>query len=321
MTQQLIEQLILPTFNNSILDTLHDGAVLEIGGTKLAFSTDSYVVKPYIFPGGDIGSLAVHGTVNDLAMCGARPLYLSVALILEEGLAIADLKRIIESMQAAAKQADVLLVTGDTKVVDKGSGDQIFINTAGIGVVESKNPVSPNRIVAGDVILISGDIGRHGMAVMTAREELSFNSPILSDSAALNEVVRSLIHSDIDVHCLRDPTRGGLATALVEIAESSHLGMNIVEDAVPVSGLVYGACELLGLDPLYVANEGRFIAIIPKAQADQALTLLSSHPLCKDACVIGNVTEAGPGIVTATTSIGSTRVLDRLSGEQLPRIC
>ncbi len=321
MTQQLIDQLILPAFDNPMLRPLHDGATVQIGNTRLAFATDSYVVRPCFFPGGDIGSLSVHGTVNDLAMCGARPLVMSAAFIIEEGLAIADLQRIIKSMQSAAEQAGVLLVTGDTKVVDKGCGDQIYINTSGIGRTESDYPIQPDQVCAGDAVILSGDIGRHGMAVMTAREGLRFDSPILSDSAALADVVLSLIKQGIALHCLRDPTRGGLATALVDIAQSAQVGIDLIENAIPVTDLVRGACEVLGLDPLYVANEGRFIAFVPAQQIDDTLSILRKHPLGEQACCIGTVNSDAAGTVTATTAIGSTRAIDRLSGEQLPRIC
>lgn len=321
LTHQLIEKMIQPAFANSILGARHDGAVFEIGGARLAFSTDSYVVRPYFFPGGDIGTLAVNGTVNDLAMCGARPLYLSAGLILEEGLPMGDLWHVVSSMKNAALRANVKLVTGDTKVVDKGSGDGIFVNTTGIGIVEGDAGISPGNVRAGDVVILSGDIGRHGMAVMSAREGLDFESPIESDTAVLCGPVLSLIEAGIEVHCLRDPTRGGLATALVEIAQVAGMELTINEAAVPVSDEVRGACEILGFDPLYVANEGRFIAFVPAAEQDRAINLLREDPLCRDACVIGTVSEGEPGTVTSKTMIGGQRVLDMLSGEQLPRIC
>ena len=321
LTHRLIEKMILPAFANPILEARHDGAVLELGGTRLAFTTDSYVVRPCFFPGGDIGTLAVNGTVNDLAMCGARSLYLSVGFILEEGLPMDDLWRVISSMKEAADRAGVKLVTGDTKVVDKGSGDGIFVNTTGIGIIECESPIAPSAVRPGDVVILSGDIGRHGMAVMSAREGLEFESPIESDTAALCGPVLSLIEAGIDVHCLRDPTRGGLATALVEIAEAARVGVNIDEAAVPVSDEVRGACEILGFDPLYVANEGRFIAFVPAAEQDRALAILRADSLCRDACAIGTVSEGESGIVTSKTMIGGRRALDMLSGEQLPRIC
>jgi len=321
LTHRLIEQVMLPAFGNAILDQRHDGAVVEIDGARLAFTTDSYVVRPYFFPGGDIGTLAVNGTVNDIAMCGARPLYLSAALILEEGLPMVDLQRVVASMQKAAAAAGVQFVTGDTKVVDKGSGDGIYINVTGIGVVEARQPISPSAVQSGDVVILSGDIGRHGMAVMSVREGLEFEHPIESDTAALHNAVLSLIEAGIDVHCLRDPTRGGLATSLVEIAEAAGVEIIIDEAAVPVSDEVRGACEILGFDPLYVANEGRFIAFVPAGQQDSALQILGAIPSCRDALVIGTVSEATSGIVTAKTAIGGQRVLDMLSGAQLPRIC
>jgi hydrogenase expression/formation protein HypE len=321
LTHRLIEQIMLPAFANPMLDARHDGAVFEINGARLAFTTDSYVVRPYFFPGGDIGMLAVNGTVNDLAMCGARPLYLSAALILEEGLPMADLQCVVASMQAAATSAGVSFVTGDTKVVDKGSGDGMFINVTGIGVVEARQPISPSAVRPGDVVILSGDIGRHGMAVMSVREGLEFEYPIESDTTALHEAVLALIEAGIDLHCLRDPTRGGLATSLVEIAEAARVEVNIDETAVPVSDAVRGACEILGFDPLYVANEGRFVAFVPAAQQDRALQNLTADSSCRDACAIGMVSASASGIVTAKTAIGGHRVLDMLSGVQLPRIC
>lgn len=321
LTHRLIEQIMLPAFSNPLLNQQHDGAVFELNGARLSFTTDSYVVRPYFFPGGDIGMLAVNGTVNDLAMCGARPLYLSAALILEEGLPMADLQRLVASMQKAAASAGVQFVTGDTKVVDNGSGDGIFINTSGIGVVEARQPISPSAVRPGDVVILSGDIGRHGMAVMSAREGLAFEHAIESDTAALHQAVLSMIEAGIDVHCLRDPTRGGLATSLVEIAEAAGVEVNIEEAAVPVSDEVRGACEILGFDPLYVANEGRFIVFLPAAQQGRALDILTAIDACRDACVIGTVCAAASGMVTAKTAIGGQRVLDMLSGAQLPRIC
>jgi hydrogenase expression/formation protein HypE len=321
LTHQLIEQIMLPAFSNDVLNRRHDGAVFEVSGARLAFTTDSYVVRPYFFPGGDIGMLAVNGTVNDLAMCGARPLYLSAGLILEEGLPMADLQRVVASMGAAAASAGVKFVTGDTKVVDKGSGDGIFINVTGIGAVEAKQPVSPSMVKPGDAVILSGDIGRHGMAVMSAREGLEFEHPIESDTAALHTAVLALIDAGIDIHCLRDPTRGGLATSLVEIAESAGVEIRIDEAAVPVSDEVRGACEILGFDPLYVANEGRFVAFVPETQQGRALDILQAEGSCRSACTIGTVSDYSSGIVSAITAIGGSRVLDMLSGVQLPRIC
>ena len=317
----LIEQLLVPAFENEYLKERHDGAVVECGGRRIAFSTDSYVVNPLFFPGGDIGSLAVFGTVNDLAMCGARPLYLSCGLILEEGLAIKTLSRIVHSMREAASEAGVQLVTGDTKVVDRGKGDGLFINTAGIGLVESRTPIGPGSICRGDAVLVSGDIGRHGMAIMAVREGLEFESAIESDSGCVAQVVLNLLKAGIHVHCLRDLTRGGLASALVEIAEAAHRPIEIDEGSIPVIDQVRGACEILGLDPHYVANEGRFIAFVPPDQADAALQIVKSHPHGGQASQIGEVGQGKAGIVTARSPLGTRRVIDRLSGEQLPRIC
>lgn len=321
MTQQLLEHIFLPAFTNSALNARHDGAALLMGGVRLAFSTDSYVVKPMFFPGGDIGTLAVNGTANDLAMCGARPQFLSAGFIIEEGLPMDTLRRVVASMQLAAVEAGVQLVTGDTKVVDRGKGDGLYVNTAGIGIIESAQTVAPSRVRPGDVILLSGDIGRHGMAVMAARDGLSFESKIESDCAPVVAPVLHLIEAGVDVHCLRDLTRGGLASALVEIAETSGLHLGIDDAAIPVREDVRGACEILGLDPLYVANEGRFVAFVPAAQAAFALEVLSGHAVSAGAIAIGRVTGDPRGLVTLKSLIGATRIVDRLSGEQLPRIC
>jgi hydrogenase expression/formation protein HypE len=321
LMHQLIERMIVPTFANPALETRHDGALLEVQGARLAFTTDSYVVQPLFFPGGDIGALAVNGTVNDLAMCGARPLYLSAGLIIEEGLPFETLWRVLQSMRRAADAAGVKLVTGDTKVVDRGSGDGIFINTAGIGVVEHELRIGPAQVRAGDAVLVNGDLGRHGMAVMAVREGLAFESTITSDCAALAGLVRQLLDAGIAIHCMRDLTRGGLASALVEIAEAGRLAITIDEPSIPVCEDVRGACELLGLDPLYVANEGRFVCFVPAAQAGQALAVMRAHPLGAGAACIGNVAGTTPGLVTMTSAIGAERIVDMLSGEQLPRIC
>ena len=321
LTHKLIEQIMLPAFANDFLNQQHDGAVFGINGTHLAFTTDSYVVRPYCVPGGESGMLAVNGTVNGLARGGARPVGLSAGIILEEGLPMADLRRVVASMQKAAQEAGVQFVTGDTKVVDKGSGDGIFINVAGIGMVEAKQPISPARVKSGDVVILSGDIGKHGMAVMSAREGLEFEHPIESDTAALHSAALALIEAGIDVHCLRDPTRGGLATSLVEVAEVTKARIVIDEATVPVSDTVRGACEILGFDPLYVANDGRFIAFVAPVEQERALEVLHAFDVCRNACVIGVVTESACGIVTAKTAIGGQRVLDMLSGAQLPRIC
>jgi hydrogenase expression/formation protein HypE len=321
LMNQLIEKIFLPAFSDDCLDARHDGAVLPFGHARLAFTTDSYVIHPLFFPGGDIGSMAVHGTVNDLAMCGARPLYLSAGFILEEGLPMETLWRVAQSMSAAAKAAGVRLVTGDTKVVDRGKGDGIFINTAGIGVVEHEGNISPQSVKPGDVILLSGDLGRHGIAIMAVREGLAFETTIESDSASVAGMVLELLAAGIEIHCMRDLTRGGLASALVEIAESSRLGIAIDEKSIPVATQVRGACEILGFDPLYVANEGRFAAFVRSDHADRALELLQRHPQGRSSAIIGVACMETPGRVTMKSVIGTSRRIDRLSGEQLPRIC
>jgi len=321
LMHQLIEKMFMPTFGNPLLDTRHDGAVVTLNGVRLAFTTDSYVVRPLFFPGGDIGSLAVNGTVNDLAMCGARPLYLSVGFILEEGLPMETLWRVVQSMRRAAEAAHVQLVTGDTKVVDKGKGDGIFINTAGIGVIEHDLVIAPTSVRPGDVVLLNGDIGRHGIAIMAVREGLAFESEIESDSAPLADLVLTLLQAGIEIHCLRDLTRGGLASAVVEIAEAAGVEIALDEAAIPVREDVQGACEILGFDPLYVANEGRFIAFVPPHDAERSLALMRSHPLGAQANVIGQVRANTSGRVVMRSKIGATRIVDMLSGEQLPRIC
>ena len=311
----------MPAFRNPALEALHDGAVLEINGSRLAFTTDSYVVHPLFFPGGDIGDLAVNGTVNDLAMCGARPLYLSTGFILEEGLPLETLRQVADSMRKAAEAAGVSLVTGDTKVVDKGKGDGLFVNTAGIGVVEAPQPVGPAAVQPGDAVILSGDVGAHGVAVLSVREGLEFEAPVASDTAPLWAPVEALLEAGIEVHCLRDLTRGGLATSLNEIASSRGAGIRIEESLVPVAEVVRGACEMLGLDPLYVANEGRFAAFVPERQAEPALDVLRRFPMCAQAARIGAVSKDEDGRVVLRSRIGGNRVLDMLSGEQLPRIC
>lgn len=321
LMHQLIERVFVPAFRNPALDQRHDGASLSVGGVRLAFSTDSYVVHPLFFPGGNIGTLAINGTVNDLAMCGARPRWLSAGFILEEGLPTDTLAQIVRSMQAAAAAAQVELVTGDTKVVDKGKGDGLFINTAGLGLIEHDQAIGPSQIQPGDVVLLNGDVGRHGMAILSVREGLQFESPIQSDCAPLAAPVLALLQAGVRVHCLRDLTRGGLATALNEIAAVAGVQIDIEEAAVPVIEPVRGACELLGLDPLYVANEGRFIAFVPAADQERALAILRRHQLGEPPTVIGRVTAGQAGLVTLTSRVGARRVLDMLSGEQLPRIC
>lgn len=321
LTQQLFERLFLPAFACAPLEARHDGAVLRLNGQRLAFTTDSYVVQPLLFPGGTIGDLAVNGTVNDLAMCGARPLYLSAGFILEEGLPMETLRTVVESMRVAAGSAGVQLVTGDTKVVDKGKGDGVFINTAGIGVIETSLEIGPAAVRAGDAVIVSGDLGSHGVAILSVREGLEFEGPVESDTAPLWEPVRALLEAGIEVRCLRDLTRGGLSSALNEIALAARIGIEISERAVPVREVVRGACEILGLDPLYVANEGRFAAFVPARDTDRALELLRNFPVCADAALIGAVTSSHTGTVTLASRIGGRRVLDMLSGEQLPRIC
>jgi len=321
LMQNLIQKMFAATFHNTLLDAAHDGAVFDVNKGRLAFTTDSYVVHPLCFPGGDIGQLAVHGTVNDLAMCGARPLYLSAGFILEEGLPMETLWQIVQSMGEAAKRANVQIVTGDTKVVDKGKGDGIFINTAGVGVIEHDLDISPNDVQVGDAIILSGDIGRHGIAIMAQREGLSFESEIESDSAEVASAVLAMIDAGIEIHCLRDLTRGGLTSALVEIAQTAPAHIHIEESKIPVREDVRGACEILGLDPLYIANEGRFIAYVPQDAVDEALSIFQQQSVSADAVVIGRVTDETAGQVTITSTIGARRILDMLSGEQLPRIC
>jgi hydrogenase expression/formation protein HypE len=321
LTHQLIEQMFVPAFSNPALGARHDGARLDVGGTRLAFTTDSYIVRPMFFPGGDIGTLAINGTVNDLAMCGARPRFLSAGFILEEGFPMETLWRVVESMRIAADAARVHLVTGDTKVVDRGKGDGLFVNTAGIGVIDHDVVVAPSSVRDGDLVLLSGDIGRHGIAVMAAREGLEFESTIESDCAPLADPVLAMLDAGVEVHCLRDLTRGGLASALVEIAETADVHIHIDEPAIAIRDDVRGACELLGFDPLYVANEGRFVAFVPPASADLALTILAQYETTAAAAPIGSVNRAHSRLVTLRSQIGAHRVVDRLTGEQLPRIC
>ena len=322
LTQQLIERVFGPAFANPALEARHDGAVLAAPvGARLAFATDSHVVTPLIFPGGDIGRLAVNGTVNDLAMCGARPRWLSAGFILEEGLTLDLLKRVARSMGDAARAAGVEIVTGDTKVVERGKGDGLYVTTAGIGTIEHELNIGPVAVREGDAILLSGDIGRHGMAILAQREGLAFESPIESDCASLWPAVEALLTAGVEVHCLRDLTRGGLATAVIEIAETAGLAVKLEETAVPIGEAVRGACELLGLDPFYVANEGRFVAFVPAAQADRALAVLQRFAPDGGAAKIGGARAAPAGEVTLRSVIGVERILDRLSGDQLPRIC
>jgi hydrogenase expression/formation protein HypE len=321
LTQEMIQKLFLAQFRNELLEPLHDGAVFSIGGVRLAFSTDSYVVNPIFFPGGDIGDLAVNGTVNDLAMCGAQPLYLSAAFIIEEGLPMEDLWRIVLSMQAAATRAGVMLVTGDTKVVDRGKGDKIFITTSGVGIVAEGIDISSKRAAVGDQIILSGPMAMHGIAIMSVREGLEFSGRIESDTAPLNELVQTMLRVSKHIHVLRDPTRGGVASALNEIAQSSNVGAVISETSLPLTEEVRGACEILGLDPLYVANEGKLLSFVPPEESAMVLEAMRAHPLGREAVVIGEVTSQHPGTVIMKSRIGGSRVVDMLSGEQLPRIC
>ena len=357
LTHQLIEKIFLPAFSNPALEQRHDGAVLSFNGSRLAFTTDSFVVQPLIFPGGNIGHLAIHGTVNDLAMCGARPLYLSAGFILEEGLSMETLRTVVNSMHESAAQAGVQLVTGDTKVVDKGKGDGLFVNTSGIGVIEEfpslakaarpgvpqtlgetqngmphvspplrdvgirRPQIGPESVKVGDAVIVSGDLGRHGVAILSVRQGLEFESPIVSDCANLWPAVEALLNGGIEVHCLRDLTRGGLATTLNEIASDRGVSIKLEEARMPVDETVQGACEILGLDPLYVANEGRFAAFVPAAQSEAALEVLKRVPVSQGAVAVGKVEESPRGLVVLQSRIGGNRVVDMLSGEQLPRIC
>ncbi len=321
LSSQLIQKMFLPQFDNPMLNLEHDGAVFETGGARLAFSTDSYVVQPIFFPGGDIGELAVNGTVNDLAMCGAKPLYLSVGFIIEEGLPLDDLWRIVLSMKTAADKAGVQIVTGDTKVVDRGKGDKIFINTSGVGVIEEGVNSSPKNCRPGDKILLSGRIAEHGVTIMSAREGLEFESAVQSDSAPLNKMVEEMLAVSKNIRVLRDPTRGGVSSALNEIASAAGMGMLIDETKIPITETVRAACDILGLDPLYIANEGKLLAVVPAEDAEAVLAVMRKNEFGRHAAMIGEVLEENSGRVVMKTSIGSKRVVDMLSGEQLPRIC
>jgi len=321
LMHQLIGKMFLPAFRNPLSESQHDASVFEIGGKRLALTTDSFVVRPLFFPGGDLGSLAVHGTVNDLAMAGARPLYLSAAYIIEEGLPMETLWKIVSSMQQAAAKARVQIITGDTKVVDKGKGDGVFINTAGVGVLEHSLQILPRSVRPGDVILVNGDLGRHGMAIMAVREGLEFESAIESDSAPVADVVLELLRAGVEIHCLRDLTRGGLTSVLNEIAEAANLVLQVEEKLVPVREDVHAACEILGLDPFQVACEGRFAAFIPERDAERALKILRSSSSGTTACRIGRVIDQHGSKVLLRSTIGAQRILDMTTGEQLPRIC
>lgn len=321
LSAELLRDLILPAFGNPILKRLDDQAIVSVNGARLAFTTDSFVVQPLFFPGGDIGSLAVHGTVNDLAMGGAQPLFLSVAFIIEEGLPMETLHRVVASLREAARSVPVEIVTGDTKVVEKGSGDGIFINTSGIGLVAPGLDLSANRARPGDRVLLSGTIGEHGITILAQREGLEFESAIESDSAPLNSLVSAMLGAANGFRCLRDPTRGGLSSSLNEIAEQSGVGIELDERSIPVREEVRNACEMLGLDPLYVANEGKLIAIVDAGAAEPVLEAMRRHRLGAGAQIIGTVTETHPGLVTMRTSLGTSRIVDMLAGDQLPRIC
>jgi hydrogenase expression/formation protein HypE len=321
LMHQLLENVFGKAFSNPILDTRHDSAQFTVPSGKLAMTTDSYVVRPLFFPGGDIGSMAIHGTVNDLVMSGARPLYLSCAFIIEEGLPMETLWRVVCSMRDAAQRCGVQIVTGDTKVVDKGKGDGLFINTTGLGVIEHTLTLAPTQVQPGDAIIVSGDLGRHGMAVMAVREGLQFESTIESDSASVRAPVRALLKAGVEIHCLRDLTRGGLASALNEIAAAAGVRLAIEQKLIPVREDVHAACEMLGFDPLYVANEGRFVAFVAAPDAERAVKILQQHQVSATAVRIGKVGEQAPPVVTIKSAIGASRILDMPSGEQLPRIC
>ena len=318
---QLIESVFVQHFDNELLRQGNDQALFKVDAGRMVISTDGHVISPLFFPGGDIGSLAVHGTVNDVAMAGARPLYLSAGFIIEEGFPLSDLNSIAQNMASAAAKVGVPVVTGDTKVVEKGKGDGVFITTTGIGVVPEGVNISGERAAPGDAILVSGSMGDHGVAIMSSRENLEFETEIVSDSAALHTLVADMVEAVPDIHCLRDPTRGGLATTLNEIAQQSAVGMQLVEDAIPVKTDVLAACELLGLDPLYVANEGKLICICPVGHAQRLLEVMRSHEQGRDAVIIGHVVEDEYGFVQMETAFGGSRIVDWLAGEQLPRIC
>ena len=321
LSAELIEHVFLPAFRNNSLDALGDSTPLQLPGSRIAVSTDSFVVQPLFFPGGSIGDLAVNGTVNDLAMSGAKPLYLTAGFILEEGLPIEQLMRIVTEMARAASKAGVVIVAGDTKVVERGHGDGCYINTSGIGSLPADRNISVNLAQPGDVVLVSGTMGDHGMAVMSVREGLEFESPIRSDTCSLTSLVETMLEHCPSIRVLRDPTRGGLATSLNEIANASKCGIRIEEDSVPVDPVVRSACEFLGLDPMLVANEGKLIAIVPAADAIRLLATMRSHPTARSAAIIGNVIEDSHRLVVAKTPLGSNRVIPMPIGGQLPRIC
>ena len=320
-SHDLVAKTFMPALANPILKELNDSALLNFQDVRLAISTDSYVVDPIFFPGGDIGSLAVHGTVNDLAMRGAQPRYLSVGFILEEGLEIADLEKLLGSMAEAARQAGVQVVAADTKVVERGKADRIYINTAGVGIIAPGVDIAGQNAKPGDLVLINGPMGDHGVAVLSTREGLSFQTDIQSDSAPLNGLVSEILEVSRNIHALRDPTRGGVATALNEVASQSAVGIELEESHLPVRPGVKAACEMLGLDPLYVANEGKVLVMVAPEDADLVLNKMRQHPLGRESCAIGKVVSAHPGRVVLQTGVGGHRIVDMLSGEQLPRIC
>ncbi len=321
LSAELIEHLFLPAFRNEVLGHLGDSAALTVGNSRLAYSTDSFVVRPLFFPGGNIGELAINGTVNDIAMSGAQPLYLSAGFILEEGLALTTLGQIVESMGQAARNAGVSLVTGDTKVVDRGHGDGVFINTSGFGLIPEGVHIAPQQARPGDAVIVSGEIGLHGIAIMSVREGLEFGVEVVSDCAPLNGLVAAMLAVTPEIHVLRDPTRGGVASALNEIAKAARVGIVYQENKLPVPPAVAAACDILGLDPIYVANEGKLLAFVPAAVAEALVAAMRQHPLGRQATIIGSVTDQHPGLVVAKTGIGGTRVVDMQIGEQLPRIC
>lgn len=324
LSADLVQRLFLPAFRNDILARLEDQAVCDLAphaSGRIAFTTDSFVVKPIFFPGGDIGSLAINGTVNDLAMGGATPLFLSAAFILEEGLPMEDLRRIAASMRAAGDAAGVTLVAGDTKVVDRGKGDQVFITTAGVGVVPDGVSLSVSACRPGDRVVVSGTIGDHGIAIMSVREGLEFETVLESDTAPLSGLTRVMLEACPDIRCMRDPTRGGVSSTMHEIATASGVGVMLDEAAIPMRGEVRGACEILGLDPLYVANEGKLVAVVPPASADRLVQVMQAHPLGSSSAIVGEIVEAHPGMVVMRSRVGGTRVVTMLAGEQLPRIC
>jgi len=321
IAHQLTTEKLLPLFGNPFLAKLHDGAILDLNGVRIAFSTDTFTVDPIFFPGGDIGDLAVNGTVNDVAMCGAKPLYISMGLILEEGLPMRTLDRILASMRRAVDRACVTLVTGDTKVVPKGSVDKIFINTSGIGVIQDGVTVGSDQARAGDKVIISGTLADHGITILTQRESMQFDSPIQSDTAPLNHMVSAILNASDNIHVLRDPTRGGVGTTLNEIADQSAVGICIYEETIPIKKEVCSICELLGFDPLYLANEGKLLCFVPAVDAHTVLEVIRQNHHGKDANIIGEVTETNPGKVYMKTLVGGERIVDMLTGEQLPRIC